>query len=76
MRWLQGNYLPDITGHMHIWTTESETACTGMHRLNPNEDSVERRTQPQVLTSKEVSETEPHMQRKNLLSPMEHHWAY
>ena len=42
MGWLQGNYLPDITGHMHIWTTESETACTGMHRLNPNEDPVLR----------------------------------
>jgi hypothetical protein len=38
MGWLQGNYLPDITGLMHIWTTETETACTGMQRLNPNED--------------------------------------
>ena len=42
MGWLQGNYLPDITGLMHIWTTETVTACTGMHRLNPNGDTVLR----------------------------------
>ena len=66
-----------IRTHAHMNLQRLRQHVKGMHRLNPNEDSVERRTQPQVLTSKqEVSEIEPHRQRKNLLSPMEHHWAY